>query len=63
MQENKKNFSGPENESEHVNEIYCDVKNCVYHDGEKVCTAGGITVGPHFAVSSNDTICATFKGK
>ena len=43
--------------------ICCNVKNCAHHSGEKVCTAQEITVGPHFAVSSNDTTCATFKGK
>jgi len=43
--------------------ICCNVKNCAYHSGEKVCTAQEITVGSHFAVSSNDTTCATFKGK
>lgn len=48
---------------EHSTEIYCDVKNCHYHGGDKLCTAKDIQVGPHFAVSSNDTICATFKGK
>ena len=43
--------------------ICCDVKNCVYHDGEKNCMTKEISVGPHHAKSSADTICATFKAK
>lgn len=38
-------------------------ENCAYHDGKKYCCADHINVGPSFAVSSNDTICATFKRK
>ncbi len=45
------------------NHIHCDVKNCVYHDGEHTCRADEITVGPNFAISSTDTVCATFKTK
>lgn len=43
--------------------VHCDVRNCVYHDGDDTCSANKISVGPTFAVSSNDTICATFKPK
>ncbi|MBE6700522.1 MAG: DUF1540 domain-containing protein [Ruminococcaceae bacterium] len=43
--------------------ISCMVKNCVYHDGEKNCMTKEISVGPHHANSSADTICATFKAK
>ena len=43
--------------------IECSVKNCAYHDGKKYCCADHINVGPSFAVSSNDTIRATFKRK
>ena len=47
-----------------VNEgITCDVKNCQYHTGECHCTAEMIKVGPNFACSSAETICATFKPK
>ena len=63
MRENKMNNVGSEEEQKHSNEIFCNVKNCAYHDGEQVCKANSIKIGPHFAVSSNDTICATFKGK
>ena len=41
--------------------IKCDVKNCVYHDCDTYCTAGQIAVGPSYATSSSDTVCATFK--
>ena len=46
---------------DHIKGIKCDVKNCVYHDGESRCTAGEITVGPTYASTSGDTACATFK--
>lgn len=54
MSENKKHC-------DHIKGINCDVKNCAYHDGETRCTAGEITVGPAYATSSHDTVCATFK--
>ena len=41
--------------------VFCDVKNCAYHDGKNICTANKIKVGPTHAISSIDTICATFK--
>lgn len=47
----------------HIKGIYCDVKNCAYHDGELHCTADKIAVGPSFANSCADTVCATFKEK
>ena len=47
--------------SKHIKGIKCDVKNCVYHDCDTYCTAGQIAVGPSFATSSSDTVCATFK--
>ena len=43
--------------------ISCDVNNCYYHDGNCYCTAEKINVGPNSAVSSADTLCATFKNK
>ena len=46
---------------DHIKGIKCDVKNCVYHDCDTYCTAGQIAVGPSFATSSSDTVCATFK--
>lgn len=47
----------------HIKGIQCDVKNCVYHDGETYCTAGQIAVGPSYAATSADTVCATFEQK
>ena len=41
--------------------ISCDVKNCQYHEKENCCTAGEIAVGPSYAHSSSETVCATFK--
>lgn len=41
--------------------VCCDVKNCAYHNGEDKCTASGITVGPSYASTGNDTACVTFK--
>ena len=43
--------------------VVCDVKNCVHHDGECYCAAKEISVGPTYAISSADTVCATFKSK
>ncbi len=47
----------------HIKGIKCNVSNCYYHDRETCCTASEISVGPHSAVSSGDTLCATFKPK
>ncbi len=43
--------------------IKCNVQNCYYHDRETCCTAGEISVGPHSAECSGETLCATFKPK
>ena len=43
--------------------VICDVSNCKYHSESHKCTAEQILVGPSFAISSADTICATFKTK
>lgn len=48
---------------DHIKGIVCDVKNCVYNESDRKCCAQKIEVGPNFAVSSADTICATFKSK
>ena len=47
----------------HIRGIYCNVKNCSYHDGENYCTANKINVGPSFATNCTDTVCSTFKQK
>ena len=45
----------------HIRGISCDVRNCIYHDGDSYCTADRIAVGPSYATSCTDTVCATFK--
>lgn len=40
--------------------IQCDVTNCHYNE-QKSCVANEIKVGPQYAASSADTVCATFK--
>lgn len=47
----------------HIKGIVCDVKNCAYHDSENYCTADKIAIGPSYATSSTDTVCASFKPK
>ena len=47
----------------HIKGITCDVKNCIYHDGDAYCTADRIAVGPTYASSTSDTVCATFRAK
>lgn len=47
----------------HIAGISCDVKNCVYHDEYDHCTADRIAVGPTYASSTSDTVCATFRPK
>jgi len=49
------------NNQNHIHGITCDVTNCVYNENNNTCTATQIKVGPQFAASSSDTICATFK--
>ena len=43
--------------------ITCDVRNCSYNDEEGCCNAGKINVGPGYAASCTDTVCATFRIK
>ncbi len=47
----------------HICGIVCNVTNCVHHDCETHCTAKEIAVGPSYATTSQDTVCATFKQK
>ncbi len=46
---------------QHIHGVVCDVRNCVYHDGDNFCTASRIAVGPTYATNSRDTVCATFR--
>ncbi len=50
-------------EPEHIKGIYCNVKNCVHHDGDGYCTANKINIGPAYATNCTDTVCSTFKQK
>ena len=43
--------------------IVCGVMNCRWHDGVSRCKAPSIEVGPGYAKSSVDTVCATFEPK
>ena len=45
----------------HIRGVFCDVKNCIYNDEYDHCTADRISVGPTFASSTSDTVCATFR--
>ncbi len=48
---------------EHNKGITCSVKSCVYHDGERYCTAEMISVEPAASnvTDSKDTKCKTYK--
>ncbi len=43
--------------------IICGVVNCRWHDGVSRCKAPSVEVGPGYAKSSVDTVCATFEPK
>ncbi len=43
--------------------VCCDVEHCTFNDGENHCFATQISVGPHSADCSAQTVCATFKPK
>ena len=53
----------PSDVPDHIRGISCNVKNCLYHDGDSYCTAPRISVGPVYASNCTDTVCATFKPK
>ena len=53
----------PDNNSQKISGIKCDVKNCHYHAKDDSCDAGRIEVGPEHANDSSETICATFQPK
>lgn len=50
-----------EHSVEHIRGIRCDVSSCAYHDGVNFCTADQVKIGPSYAVSSTETICATYR--
>ncbi len=43
--------------------VVCDVEHCTFNDGANHCYASSISVGPHGADCSAETVCATFKPK
>ena len=43
--------------------LLCGVMNCRWHDGVSRCNAPSVEVGPGYARSSVDTVCATFEPK
>ena len=43
--------------------VACDVKNCVHHTPDNMCSAGKIQVGHGEASNSSDTCCDTFRAK
>ena len=47
----------------HIKGVVCDVKQCAYHDGDSYCTASRISIGPGFAKTAGETVCATFLPK
>ena len=51
----KENGSG-----KRIRQVACSVNNCAYNDKDCHCTAEKISVGPSYAKSCTDTVCATF---
>lgn len=48
-------------DSNTVEGVVCDVSHCYYNRDGRVCVAGQIKVGPQNAVTTDDTVCATFR--
>ena len=57
------NKNTSEKTGKHLKGVACDVKNCAFHDGDSYCAANRIAVGPSYAKSTGETVCATFKPK
>lgn len=55
----KKEFSDSARDC--IRALRCDVTSCSYHDGTGFCTAREVKIGPSYAVSSTETICATYR--
>ncbi len=47
----------------HIRGVSCCVKNCLHNDESGYCTAPSISIGPGYASSCTDTVCASFKKK
>lgn len=48
-------------DQDYIEGIKCDVSNCYYNQDSTYCTAGEIKVGPHNALTPDDTACITFR--
>lgn len=48
-------------EKHHIRGVRCDVESCAFHDGVNYCTAEEVKIGPSYAVSSTQTICASYR--
>lgn len=49
-----------------MNEIKCNVSNCIYHEGKSTCTAEEIKVAcqcKHEPCECSETECGTFEPK
>lgn len=46
---------------DHIDGIRCDVESCAYHDGERFCTADGVSIGRQLADSLSETCCKTYR--
>lgn len=44
-----------------ISGVVCSVVSCTYNDKHGYCTAKQIQIGPTGAVSSTETLCATYK--
>jgi hypothetical protein len=62
VMENKKRMETKGNE-EINGQVVCRVQNCAYHCEDSSCKATQIAIGPTYAPSGKDTVCATFKPK
>lgn len=51
----------PDTLPRHIKGITCDAHNCVFHDGDGLCTAERVNIGNIVATSSAETRCATFE--
>ena len=63
MNDEKIRKIGCDCEQKHLAGVHCDVKNCVWHGADTLCTADAISVGPNRATTSSQTLCATFREK
>ncbi len=52
-----------ENRKKELKGVVCDACHCVHHGENNSCHASEISVGPHSACSTSETVCATFKPK